>query len=184
MECILCFEAWLDQPAYWEIGDATGDDERAEAAIASMMRLVVKFLPQQKGSGKQRGNGCWKVLKFIAQIHDAGLADQTAAFPRLSIVVLVPEHRSHRQILSLAPSNIHLCRGLSTQTESQPSVLKLCQHCPLFKLNGRKSTPHQRSQIGKLLLIYKVRSDADSKQTQKDLQLRWPPTQTKLQSPS
>jgi hypothetical protein len=46
MECILCFEAWLDRPTYWEIGDAMGEAERAEAAIASMMRLIVKFLPR------------------------------------------------------------------------------------------------------------------------------------------
>jgi hypothetical protein len=46
MECILCFEAWHDQPTYWQTGDGTGEAERAEAAIASMMRLIVKFLPQ------------------------------------------------------------------------------------------------------------------------------------------
>ncbi len=34
---ILCFEAWLDQPTYWEIGDAKGEAERAKAAIALMM---------------------------------------------------------------------------------------------------------------------------------------------------
>ena len=58
MECLLCFEAWLDQPTLWEIGDATGETaERAEAAIASLMRLIVKYLPQEKGNG-------WKVSKF------------------------------------------------------------------------------------------------------------------------
>jgi hypothetical protein len=96
--------------------------------------LNVKFLQQQKSSGKQRGNS-WKVSKLIAQIHDAKLADQTAAFPRQSIVVLVPEHRSHRRILSLTPSDIRLCRGLSTRTESQPSVLKSRRH--LDRLENR-----------------------------------------------
>jgi hypothetical protein len=58
MECLLCFEAWLDQPTFWEIGDATGETaERAEAAIASLMRLIVKYLPREKGNG-------WKVSKF------------------------------------------------------------------------------------------------------------------------
>ena len=63
MECILCFEAWLEQDTYWEIGDETGEADRAEAAIASMMRLIITFLPRQKADGKQRGNG-WKVSKF------------------------------------------------------------------------------------------------------------------------
>ena len=63
MECIVCFVAWLDQSTYWEIGDATGEVERAKAAIASMMRFVVNFLPRQKSSRKQRGNG-WKVSKL------------------------------------------------------------------------------------------------------------------------
>ena len=62
MECILCFEAWLEQPTYWEIGDTTGEAERTEVAIASMMRLIVRYLPRQKG-GKQKGNG-WKVSKL------------------------------------------------------------------------------------------------------------------------
>ena len=69
-----------------------------------------------------------------------------------SIVILVPEHWSHWQILSLTPSNIRLCQGLSTWIKSQPSVPKSHQHCPLFKLNGRNSTQHQRHQIGKLQL--------------------------------
>jgi hypothetical protein len=63
MECILCFEAWLDQAMFWEIGDTTGKAERAKGAIASMIRLIVTFLSQQKNSGRQRGNG-WKVSKL------------------------------------------------------------------------------------------------------------------------
>jgi hypothetical protein len=43
---ILCFEAWHDQPTCWEIGHATGETEKAEAVIALMMRLIVKFLPR------------------------------------------------------------------------------------------------------------------------------------------
>jgi hypothetical protein len=45
MECILCFEAWLDQAMYWEIGNATGEAERAKVAIASMMRLTHCEIP-------------------------------------------------------------------------------------------------------------------------------------------
>jgi hypothetical protein len=158
MECILCFEAWLDQPTYWEIGDATGEAERAEAAIASMMRLVVKFLSQQKGSGKQRGNGCWKVLKFIAQIHDAGLADQTAAFPRQSIVVLVPEHRSHRQILG-SQQHPPLSRTINSNriTTLRPKIMptlstiqaKWQEEHTTPAVSDRKVVAHLQSQIGR-----------------------------------
>ncbi len=65
MKCILCFEAWLDQPTYWEIDDAMGEAERAEAAKALMMRLIVEFLPRQKCSGKHKGNG-----RKISKLHE------------------------------------------------------------------------------------------------------------------
>ena len=42
MECLLCFEVWLDQPAFWDIDDTTGEADRAEDAIALMMKLLVK----------------------------------------------------------------------------------------------------------------------------------------------
>jgi hypothetical protein len=57
MECILCFEAWVDQPTFWNIDDKTGEADRAEDAIASMMKLIVKWLPRQKGNE-------WKVSKL------------------------------------------------------------------------------------------------------------------------
>ena len=53
----LCFEPWLDQYSFWDIGDASGEADEADEAIASMMRLIVKFLPRQKGNE-------WKVSKF------------------------------------------------------------------------------------------------------------------------
>jgi hypothetical protein len=56
MECLLCFEAWLDQLTFWEIGDESGAAE-AEDAIGSMMKLIVKWLPRQKGNE-------WKVSKL------------------------------------------------------------------------------------------------------------------------
>ena len=52
----LCFEPWLDQYSFWDIGDASGEADEADEAIA-MMRLIVKFLPRQKGNE-------WKVSKF------------------------------------------------------------------------------------------------------------------------
>ena len=57
MECLLCFEAWLEQPTFWEIGDPSGEAERAEAAISSLIRKIVKHLPREKGNG-------WKVSKL------------------------------------------------------------------------------------------------------------------------
>ena len=32
MECVLCFEVWLDQPTFWDIDDKTGEADRAEDA--------------------------------------------------------------------------------------------------------------------------------------------------------
>lgn len=61
MECLLCFEAWLDQSTFWEIGDASGEAE-AENAMALMMKLIVKWLPRQKGNE-------WKVSKFHEVKH-------------------------------------------------------------------------------------------------------------------
>ena len=57
IECLLCFEAWLDQFTFWDVNDTTGEADKAEAAIASLMRLIVKYLPRLKGNG-------WKVSKF------------------------------------------------------------------------------------------------------------------------
>ncbi|KAI2500817.1 hypothetical protein MHU86_13674 [Fragilaria crotonensis] len=49
IECLLCFEAWLDQFTFWDVNDTTGEADKAEAAIASLMRLIVKYLPRLKG---------------------------------------------------------------------------------------------------------------------------------------
>ena len=49
MECLLCFEAWLDQYEFWDIGGASGEAEDADRAISSMMRLILTFLPRQIG---------------------------------------------------------------------------------------------------------------------------------------
>ena len=57
MECLLCFEAWLDQYEFWDIGGASGEAEDADRAISSMMHLILTFLPRQKGNE-------WKVSKF------------------------------------------------------------------------------------------------------------------------
>ena len=61
MECLLCFEAWLEQSTFWEIGDVTAEAE-AEDAIASMMMLIIRWLPREKGNG-------WKVSKFHEVKH-------------------------------------------------------------------------------------------------------------------
>jgi hypothetical protein len=61
MECLLCFEAWLDQSSFWEVGDESAEAD-AEDAIASMMKLIVKWLPRQKGNQ-------WKVSKFHELKH-------------------------------------------------------------------------------------------------------------------
>ena len=57
IECLLYFEAWLDQFTFWDVNDTTGEADKAEVAIASLMRLIVKYLPRLKGNG-------WKVSKF------------------------------------------------------------------------------------------------------------------------
>ena len=63
MECLLCFEAWLDADSYW---DAIGDDVRAvasaETAINRLMSLILKYLPRNAGNG-------WKVSKFHELKH-------------------------------------------------------------------------------------------------------------------
>ena len=41
MESLLCFEAWLDQYSFWEVGDPDGEAAEAEAAISSLMRLKI-----------------------------------------------------------------------------------------------------------------------------------------------
>ena len=61
MECLLCFEAWLDQSTFWEIDDPMGAVE-ADKAIESMMNLLGKWLPRQKGNG-------WKVSKLHEMKH-------------------------------------------------------------------------------------------------------------------
>ncbi len=81
-------------------------------------------IPSQTMYRHQAGNHSTTFLgaqhsRVVAKIpHDTGLADQTAAFPRQSIVVLIPEHRSQRLILSLTPRNIRRCWGLLTQIVS------------------------------------------------------------------
>ena len=57
MESLLCFEAWLDQYTFWEIGDPHNEATEAEAAICSLMKLITTYLPREKGNG-------WKVSKF------------------------------------------------------------------------------------------------------------------------
>ena len=57
IESLLCFEAWLDQYSFWEIGDPDGEAAEAEAAISSLMHLITTFLPRNVGNG-------WKLSKF------------------------------------------------------------------------------------------------------------------------
>ncbi|KAI2491813.1 hypothetical protein MHU86_22752 [Fragilaria crotonensis] len=57
MESLLCFEAWLDQYTFWDIGDPDGEASQAEAAIASLMNLITTHLPRHAGNG-------WKLSKF------------------------------------------------------------------------------------------------------------------------
>jgi hypothetical protein len=57
MEAILCFEAWLKESTYWEIGNPCGEAATAEDAISALMRLIVKHLPRDSGNG-------WKVSKL------------------------------------------------------------------------------------------------------------------------
>jgi hypothetical protein len=63
IECLLYFEAWLDQFTFWDVkNDTTGEADKAEAAIAPLMRLIVTYLPRLKGNG-------WKVSKFHEIMH-------------------------------------------------------------------------------------------------------------------
>jgi hypothetical protein len=57
MEALLCFEAWLDQHSFWELGDPDYEADEAEAAIRAMMDLITTYLPRQAGNG-------WKLSKF------------------------------------------------------------------------------------------------------------------------
>ena len=43
MECLLCFEAWLEQFTFGDGNNTTGEADKAEAAIASLLRLIVKY---------------------------------------------------------------------------------------------------------------------------------------------
>jgi hypothetical protein len=62
MESLLCFEAWLDQNTFWEVGDPHNEAAEAEAAICSLMELIMTYLPREKGNG-------WKVSKFHEMKH-------------------------------------------------------------------------------------------------------------------
>ena len=57
MESLLCFEAWLDQYTFWEVGDPDGEAAEAEAAISSLMQLIITYFPRNVGNG-------WKLSKF------------------------------------------------------------------------------------------------------------------------
>ena len=57
LEAILYFEAWLEEPTNWEIGDPCGKAAVAEDAIAALMRLIIKHLPRDSRNG-------WKVSKL------------------------------------------------------------------------------------------------------------------------
>jgi hypothetical protein len=56
MESLLCFEAWLDQHTFWEIGDPDSEAAEAETAIGSLMNLIMTYLPREAGNG-------WKLSK-------------------------------------------------------------------------------------------------------------------------
>ena len=65
MEAILCFDAWLEEPSYWEIGNPCGKAAMAEDAIAALVRLIqlVKhLLPRNNSNG-------WKVSKPLEIRH-------------------------------------------------------------------------------------------------------------------
>jgi hypothetical protein len=51
MERLLCFEAWLDQFTFWDVNNTSGEADKADAAIVSLMHLIVKYLPRVKGNG-------------------------------------------------------------------------------------------------------------------------------------
>jgi hypothetical protein len=72
MESLLCFEAWLDQHSFWEIGDPHNEATEAEAAICSLMTLITTYLPRGKGNG-------WKVSKFHEIKHIVRFIDTFGA---------------------------------------------------------------------------------------------------------
>jgi hypothetical protein len=57
MEYLVCFEVWLDQYTFWEVDSTTGQAEKAEVAITSLMQLSLKYLPREEDNR-------WKVSKF------------------------------------------------------------------------------------------------------------------------
>jgi hypothetical protein len=57
LEAILCVEAWLEEPSYWEIGNPYGKAAVTEDGIPELIGLIVKYIP--RGSGND-----WKVSKL------------------------------------------------------------------------------------------------------------------------
>ena len=64
LECLLCFEAWLDKDTYWPLDNhaASIASHAAECAIKQLMYLVTEYLPRKEGHQ-------WKVSKFHELKH-------------------------------------------------------------------------------------------------------------------
>ena len=111
MECPLCFEAWLDQPTFWDIDDATGEADRAEGAIASMMKLLVKWLPRQKGNE-------WKVSKLHEIKHI------------VRFIVAFGGSRGYNAFAPSPPTGCCLHSGTSRIRAARHSQLNSRRSCP------------------------------------------------------
>jgi hypothetical protein len=94
MECLLCFEA------FWEIGETA---DRAEAAIASLMRLIVKYLPQKKGNG-WKGMSKFHEIKHIVcfivtfgapREHNASCPEEQQGSRKESRSMFTEEYQNH-----------------------------------------------------------------------------------------
>ena len=72
MECLLCFEAWLDEEKYWDIDDKNNESSKAEEAIVRLLKLITNNLPRQQGHG-------WKVSKFHEMTHVVRLMEAFGA---------------------------------------------------------------------------------------------------------
>jgi hypothetical protein len=74
MECLLCFEAWLDKESYWHIEEDTDNEksEEAENAIVQLMAMITTYLPREQGHG-------WKVSKFHEMLHVVRLMQEFGA---------------------------------------------------------------------------------------------------------
>jgi len=74
-ECMLCFDAWLNQATYWSIQDDADTKSDIQAAIRKMMNMCTTQITSVKVEAKKRAKGKAKTGK-------AKTANATSAKPK------------------------------------------------------------------------------------------------------